>query len=355
MRNDSNAVHVTIVSFNEMHSGHSQDIFSLLDMLARLGIKAERFVLSADLQNLQSLPVRPSILVMNAANAVTVSHAIRACCESVTLVSYCAWELPKPPKGFSTAPIDVILAGSMFSYESFKLVRSDVQYLPMLVRPLLSNSMFRAPIGGPFTFLSVLNLCSSASRKNALGVINAFSKAFALADFGVKLVLKVSGRHCDPHEFERVRSASELDRRIVLLDQSFTYSATQQLFDRCDAYVSLHRSEGFGRTIAEAMLHEKPVIATGWSGSMDLTTAETSLLCDFMLRPLSESEYIEIEGQSWAEPDVHHASSLMADLAMLPLNSRKEIGRLAMERIQRKFTIPPNIDAYRKVFSEIIV
>jgi glycosyltransferase involved in cell wall biosynthesis len=355
MRNDSDAMHLTIVSYHEVQSGHSQDIFSLRDMLVRLGIKAERFVISANLQNLQLLPLRPAILVMNAANAVAVSHAIKAWCESITVVSYCAWELPKPPKGFSTAPIDVVLAGSMFSYESFKLARSDVQYLPMLVQPLVSNSMLRASVGGPFTFLTVLNLCSSASRKNALGAINAFSKAFAVADFGVKLVLKVSGRHCDPNEFERIRSASEHDRRIVLLHQSLTYSATQQLFNRCDAYVSLHRSEGFGRTIAEAMLHEKPVIATGWSGSMDLTTPETSFLCDFMLRPLSESEYLEIEGQSWAEPDVHHAASLMAELAMLPLESRKEVGRLAMERVQRKFTIPPNIDAYREIFSEVIV
>jgi glycosyltransferase involved in cell wall biosynthesis len=79
----------------------------------------------------------------------------------------------------------------------------------------------------------------------------------------------------------------------------------------CDCFVSLHRAEGFGRGIAEAMMLGKPTIVTGYSGNMDFTTPGTSALVDHRLRPLGSDEYPFGAGQSWAEPDVSHAAWCM--------------------------------------------
>ena len=193
-------------------------------------------------------------------------------------------------------------------------------------------------------------MCSYASRKNPLGVIKAFYGAFAPTDFGVRLVLKVSGANCDPHEYQRLLAAADQDCRIVINNKTQSQEGMHQLFNRCDAYVSLHRSEGFGRTIAEAMLHKKPVIATAWSGSMDLTEHEVSFLCDFFLRPVADREYVESKGQIWAEPDIAHAAYLMAYVAGLSLARRQKIGSEASITVGKKFSYEVNYDAYNNVF-----
>lgn len=347
------AAELTVVSFSETQSGHSQDILTLVEMLNRLGVTSERFVLAADFHNVQALPERPVVLVMNASMAVKASHAIKAYRGSIIIISYSAWELPNPPVGLVEAPIDIVLAGSRFAEKSLGIARPDTIYLPLLVesRPLRFGR--NVAIGGPFTFLSVLNLCSYSSRKNPWGVINAFSTAFAPQDFGVRLVLKISGSNCDPREYQKLLAAADQDRRIVINSRRLSDKAMHQIFDRCDAYVSLHRSEGFGRTIAEAMQNKKPVIATAWSGSMDLTEREVSFLCDFVLRPLADKEYVEFTGQTWAEPDTAHAARLMAHVAELSLSHRQKFGSAAAATIRKKFGYTVNAEAYENVFCSL--
>jgi len=344
------AAELTVVSFAETQSGHSQDILTLVEMLNRLGITSRRFVLAADFHNVQSLPERPVVLVMNASMAVKASHAIKAYRGSIVIISYSAWELPNPPIGLVEAPIDIVLAGSRFAEKSFGIARPDTIYLPLIVESSPPRFSDDAAVGGPFSFLSVLNLCSYSSRKNPWGVIEAFSAAFAPQDFGVRLVLKVSGSNCDPDEYQKLLAAADRDCRIVINNKSLSHEAMQQLFNRCDAYVSLHRSEGFGRTIAEAMQQRKPVIATAWSGSMDLTRREFSFLCDYVLRPLADSEYVEFKGQRWAEPDTAHAARLMSEVAGLSLAHRQKIGSEAAATVSEKFAHEVNLKAYENVF-----
>ena len=82
----------------------------------------------------------------------------------------------------------------------------------------------------------------------------------------------------------------------------------------CDSYVSLHRSEGFGLTIAEAMLIGKPVITTGYSGNMDFTTKKTSLLVDYKLIPVQQGDYPFAKDEMWADPDIEQAGDYMQKL-----------------------------------------
>jgi glycosyltransferase involved in cell wall biosynthesis len=110
-----------------------------------------------------------------------------------------------------------------------------------------------------------------------------------------------------------------------------------------DCFLSLHRSEGFGRGPAEAMLLGKPVIATDYSGTRDFATPETALLVDYRLVPVGAEEYPGAEGQVWAEVDLDHAASAMRRLVADPSLARR-LGQAGRERIGRSYD-PPAVGA----------
>jgi glycosyltransferase involved in cell wall biosynthesis len=95
------------------------------------------------------------------------------------------------------------------------------------------------------------------------------------------------------------------------LERSVGRDEMLSLIDDCDCYVSLHRSEGFGLGMAEALALGKPVIATDYSGNVDFLTEETGFPVPFSLRKLMPGEYPMGEGQSWAEPDLEIAIQYM--------------------------------------------
>ena len=344
---------ILIVSFAEDRSGHSVDIKTLASMLSSIQFSVQRFVLEGDLSNIENIPAVPIVLVMNAAMAVNVSHKRKRLHPTLPIISYCAWELPNAPDGFGGAPIDLVVAGSNFAYESFVAVcGARAVYLPLIVDQAHDNASNDSVHGGAFTFLSVFSLCSYAARKNPAAIISAFSEAFSPSDNGVCLVLKVSGGHCDPDELYRLRAAVEQDRRVQVIEQRLGDEDMKKLYARCDAYVSLHRSEGFGRTIAEAMAHRKLVVATGWSGSEDLMGCDAGFRCDFNLRQLKSGEYVEYQGQYWAEPDLDHAAELMRRAAALPAVERQGYGMRAGRWLQDRFSFQANKHNYKEVFTK---
>jgi glycosyltransferase involved in cell wall biosynthesis len=98
---------------------------------------------------------------------------------------------------------------------------------------------------------------------------------------------------------------------VLLLDRYMTRDELAGLMRTADCYVSLHRSEGFGLGIAESMALGKPVIATRYSGPVDLMTGENSYPVEYRLSSISRDYGPYLEGFSWADPDVEHASTLM--------------------------------------------
>ena len=78
-----------------------------------------------------------------------------------------------------------------------------------------------------------------------------------------------------------------------------------------DAYVSLHRAEGFGLPLAEAMLLGKPAVATNYSGNLDFMTPRNSWLVDFRRVALDRGHRPYPAGGTWAEPDLDHAAEQM--------------------------------------------
>ena len=98
---------------------------------------------------------------------------------------------------------------------------------------------------------------------------------------------------------------------ITIIDEIYSEEETLSLISACDCYVSLHRSEGWGLTMAEAMLLGKPVIATGYSGNMDFMDNSNSLLVDYQIVTLERAYPPYAAGFHWANPSVDHAAQLM--------------------------------------------
>jgi glycosyltransferase involved in cell wall biosynthesis len=161
-----------------------------------------------------------------------------------------------------------------------------------------------------FVFLFVLDHLSTVERKNPLGLIEAFRRAFD-PGAGPRLVVKTINGHLRPEAHEHLRYASGGRKDILVADASLPGDALAALFARADCYVSLHRSEGFGLTLAEAMILGKPVIGTAYGGNTDFMTPLNSYLVDWTLREVGpEAEHYPAAGH-WAEPSVEHAAALM--------------------------------------------
>jgi len=165
---------------------------------------------------------------------------------------------------------------------------------------------------GSFTFLFTFHMMSIMERKNPLGLIQAFKAAFSAED-DVTLVLKTSFGDRHPAQLKELRAAAE-GHNIVVIDQVYSPDEVLSLMDACDAYVSLHRSEGLGLTMAEAMLMGKPVIATNYSGNVDFMGEDDSLLVPYKLVKLGRPIPPYDEKLEWAEPSTEHAAQLMRRL-----------------------------------------
>ncbi|CAN7669398.1 glycosyltransferase [Variovorax sp. LjRoot84] len=160
-----------------------------------------------------------------------------------------------------------------------------------------------------FTFLFTFHMMSVMERKNPLGLIRAFKAAFATGE-PVQLVLKTSFGDRHPQQLQQLRDAAA-DANIVVIDEVYSHDKVLSLIDACDTYISLHRSEGLGLTMAEAMLMGKPVIATGFSGNVDFMDESNSLLVPFELVKLGKPIPPYDADLEWAEPSVEHAAQLM--------------------------------------------
>ena len=160
-----------------------------------------------------------------------------------------------------------------------------------------------------FVFIFMFDFHSFIARKNPLGLIEAFKMAFSDED-DAWLILKSAHSGTNAADFEAVKAATT-GAKIKLIDTILSEGETTALLSTCDCYVSLHRSEGFGLPIAEAMSLGKPVIVTAYSGNMDFTTPSNSLLVKYRLVDLDRDYGPYKKGSVWADPSLDHAADLM--------------------------------------------
>ena len=167
----------------------------------------------------------------------------------------------------------------------------------------------RLSIDERFTFLFSFDFLSISQRKNPLGLVDAYCRAFG-PDDGCRLILKSINGDLHTDEAEELRDAIADRPDIELWDRYLDGADRIDLVANVDAYVSLHRSEGLGLTMAEAMSAGTPVIATGYSGNLDFMPEGAALLVDHREVEIGPGSFYPADGH-WADPDLDHAAELM--------------------------------------------
>lgn len=221
--------------------------------------------------------------------------------------------------------VDEVWAGSRFVADVFAAIAPvPVVHVPLPVREPVCSSHGRAQLGLPqdaFLFGFAFDYASVAARKNPLGLIEAFARAFPPDSgdgAGAALALKTLGGDRHPDEHAAVLAAAAAHPAVTVIDAHYRSEDKNALIRALDCYVSLHRSEGFGLTIAEAMLLGTPVVATDYGGSRDFVTPFNALLVDSRPVRIGDGHAPYPADGEWAEPDLDHAAAQLRAVRAQP-------------------------------------
>jgi glycosyltransferase involved in cell wall biosynthesis len=253
------------------------------------------------------------------------------------------WELPKAPKAWRgiLRSIDEIWAPNAFVANAFRpLFLGPITLIPPVVDvgegPFPSRDHFGMD-ARRFYFMFSFDYYSSPYRKNPVAAIQAFRRAFPKGHENVGLIIKSHGNVREGFDVGAIVSeAAEADPRIVVIERSMSRAEILGLIRACDAYVSLHRSEGFGMGLAEAMSFGRVAIATDFSGNTDFMTSRTGFPVQFTLRRVAIHEYQWSSEQVWAEPDLDSAASAMETVWRFP-DMAWERAKAGQKLVQQKY------------------
>jgi glycosyltransferase involved in cell wall biosynthesis len=191
-----------------------------------------------------------------------------------------------------------------------------------------------------YVFLFNFDFYSTTHRKNPGAVIAAFRRAFGDADGAVLVLKSINAQHDPAGRAQLAREAAGAN--VIFLDAHLPTADVHSLFASADCYVSLHRSEGLGLGMAQAMYLGKPVIATAYSGNLEFMDSDSSLLVDYTMTELHEDAGAYERGSRWADPDVEHAATFMR-WAYEHRAESEALGRRGAETVRRK--LDPQITA----------
>jgi glycosyltransferase involved in cell wall biosynthesis len=247
------------------------------------------------------------------------------------IVAYWAWELERTPAEWNIAAkfCDEIWVPSAFVAQSVRAQEYSGHRRPVKVVPhaVAADPLFprkthdiclalrvRHGLGsmtlvGGFSF----SMRSAFVRKNPLGVIAAFQQAFPVAEFAdVALVIRCTDSEVYPAGLAKLRAAAMHDARIMLVDDNIRRMGIQDLYYLVDVYISLHRSEGFGLTMAEAAQVGTCVVATDWWLADDIRLRpEVETIRSRLVPVLDPQGIYRLRGCRWAEPDLTHAAAIL--------------------------------------------
>ena len=275
-------------------------------------------------------------------------------------IGYFAWELPEFPEAWTSSfdYLDEIWCPSNFVRESISLKPLfPVLTMPHAIRftrPTAPRKVLREALGlrtEGVLFLCLFDLNSYVARKNPQGAIDAF-RLSGLAGKGASLVVKVHNAELNPKEFEALERAVADLPGTHLISRTLSRADVYALQAACDCYVSLHRSEGFGLAVAEAMYLAKPVIATDWSATAEYLNGENGYPVRYRLATLQETHGPYLRGSTWAEPDMGHAAEQMRSVFDEPQEAARR-GAAAQATIEERFSPEVVGQRYRRRLESI--
>ncbi|MGV2117936.1 glycosyltransferase family 4 protein [Rhizobium rhizogenes] len=265
-------------------------------------------------------------------------------------IGYWQWELSKFPEPAMMAfdLVDEVWCHSEHSAKAFReATDKPVIRVPLPVQPPAFEHVARSTFNlneNSFIVFTSFDGASSISRKNPMAAILAFQKAFPRNTHpDVQLVVKAMNALDDGLWRDCVRK-SYLDDRIHIRNEVLDRDAYYQLLACCDVVLSMHRAEGFGRLMAEAMAIGIPVISTGYSGNLDFMTQDNSWLIPGQICKLVPGDYSFYKGQEWMEPDIDKAAEALRDCLVNPAkrecliaNAKKTLDRYSLQNCGKQY------------------
>lgn len=259
-------------------------------------------------------------------------------------IGYWAWEMEEFPDVYAEyfKFYDEIWTCSRYCLDSMSL-KSPIPVVniphPIDIKQEDIDSAFETGLSEDcFNFLFVFDYNSLIERKNPIGLIDAYEKAFGLNNEKVKLVLKTSLSNQHGKSKKKVMDRIGNNTSIIYKEEMLRRPELLALMNKADCYISLHRSEGFGLTIAEAMALGKPVITTAYSGNLDFTHVNNSFLVKYKMLKHEVDLSVLPKNNYWSEPDTDHAAELMK-FVFENQEHAAETGRKAKEDIQTYFSL----------------
>jgi len=247
-------------------------------------------------------------------------------------IGWWPWELGVWPKKWLKIfdLVDELWAGSQFTYEMYlKYSKKKCSLVPLAVSvEQKSKGLTRENFGLPtreFLFLYIFDFNSSLNRKNPYTAIEAFIQFVKNDNKCVGLILKTMNSKIDDPSWNDFELLCKSHDGIHLINKTMPKSEVLALIDLCDVYISTHRAEGFGRTIAEALLLGKQTIATNYSGNKMFADNELMVPLDFKIASVGKNEYHFIspeDGAEWADVCIDSTIKAM-EKAFLNANNNK--------------------------------
>ncbi|MCI8285806.1 MAG: glycosyltransferase [Firmicutes bacterium] len=257
-------------------------------------------------------------------------------------IAYWLWELEDFPDEWTSCfnYLDEIWAPSEFICESIrKKTDKPVKCIHYHITAEITKEYARSDFNLPedkFLYLMMYDHGSCVERKNPMGVIKAFKKAFPKEETKVGLVIKINNASNEDDEI--IQDLCREYTNIYLIKETLEKSAVNSLIKCADAVVSLHRAEGFGLVMAEAMLLGTPVIATNWSANTEFMNSDTACMIDYEIATLKKDISLYKAGSRWASPDINQAAMYMRKLHE-DKTYYTEISQKAQQYIQKELSL----------------
>ncbi len=267
------------------------------------------------------------------------------------------WELETVPAQWIPIfdHVNEIWAPSTFIADAVrKATDKPVTVIPYGIETPCDEALTRADFGlgeDDFLVLMMYDSNSYASRKNPGGAIDAFAEAFGQTPEGAKLVIKISNPK--PEDLAFIEERLGKNGPYVLMTERMERKKLNALIRLCDVYLSLHRSEGFGLVMAEAMSLGVPTVATGWSSNTEFMNKNVSCLTGYDLIPVNDDYQFGDGERVWADAHVKEAAGYLKRLREDPAY-RKQIGEAGQKHIREAFSPEACGEKIRNRLEEIV-
>jgi glycosyltransferase involved in cell wall biosynthesis len=296
----------------------------------------------------------PLIIHLNPPAYQTALLRLRSRIRHRPRIGYWNWELAEIPAAWRPAfdHVHQIWAPSRFTADA---LRAETRQIPLHIVPHLIS----APAEGELPdwarvpdrtllVLVVFSYDSGFERKNPIGAVAAFRAAYGNRD-DVRLIIKAGGLDPAPGERERLNAAIAGADNITLFHGALPAGGYGALLQRADIFLSLHRAEGFGIPLVEAMLLGKPVVATAWSSNLDFMTEEIGCLVPYDPIPVNDQRDAYAGAtSSWADARIDAAASWLRRLGDPAL--RQKIGEASRHHLSEVYSL----DSYGRAAAEAL-